>query len=70
MARGKNQTQQKDGKHRKETKEEKILRLQSQQEARDVSLPHSHDESRVGDSRVLQVAVTWIPHSWPKQYCT
>jgi hypothetical protein len=38
MARGKNSAKaQKDGKHRKETKEEKALRLKTQQEAREVS---------------------------------
>lgn len=37
MARKKNDQQKKDGKHRKETKEEKKDRLQSQQDARDVS---------------------------------
>ena len=41
MARGKNNTKaQKDGKHRKETKEEKALRLKTQQEAREVSDCH------------------------------
>ena len=42
MARGKNNTSNKakDGKHRKETKEEKALRLKTQQEAREVSESH------------------------------
>lgn len=39
MARGKqNQSQQKDGKHRKETKEERKIRIEEQQRAREVSV--------------------------------
>lgn len=39
MPRGKNSAKsQKDGQHRKETKEEKALRLKTQREAREVSI--------------------------------
>jgi hypothetical protein len=38
MARGKQQQEKKDGQHRKETKEERRLRLQAEREAKEVRM--------------------------------